>query len=48
MTEIMLGVTIVLGCTVIEGLAQVFLKLSTMRATVTNGNSVSARPHKSP
>jgi drug/metabolite transporter (DMT)-like permease len=34
MTEVMLGVTIVLGCTVLEGLAQVFLKLSAMRAAI--------------
>lgn len=34
MTEVVLGVTIVLGCAVIEGLAQVFLKLSAMRAAI--------------
>lgn len=35
MDEVMLGVTIVVACTVIEGLAQVFLKLSAMRAAIT-------------
>ena len=34
MTEAMVGVSIVLVCTVVEGLAQVFLKLSAMRAAV--------------
>jgi len=35
MDEVTLGVLIVVGCTVIEGLAQVFLKLSAMRAAIT-------------
>jgi drug/metabolite transporter (DMT)-like permease len=34
MTETMLGVIMVLVCTMIEGLAQVFLKLSAMRAAI--------------
>ncbi len=32
MTELMLGVLIILVCTVIEGIAQVFLKISVLRA----------------
>jgi undecaprenyl phosphate-alpha-L-ara4N flippase subunit ArnE len=34
MSEVTLGVSIVLACTVIEGFAQVFLKLSAMQAAV--------------
>jgi multidrug transporter EmrE-like cation transporter len=36
MTAATAGVVIVLACTVIEGLAQVFLKLSAMRAAITH------------
>lgn len=34
MSDTMLGISIVLVCTVIEGFAQVFLKLSAMRAAM--------------
>src|SRR5207237_6195046 len=34
MSEVMLGVIIVLGCPLSEALAQVFLKLSAMRAAI--------------
>lgn len=37
MTQIMLGVLIILGCTVIEGIAQVFLKISVLRVDMRYG-----------